>query len=112
MDLLIPPFLKHVKITKSDVWSVSPFIKNWLRLLDNYKELDIEGLEKCIVIELNYKQRKAVLDRLLGRYAKLKKQTYVRELELEIGEPFKTGHTRPVNAEINKMIEEGSFYGN
>ena len=107
MQLLIPSFLKDVKLTKEDVQNTSGFIKNWLRLLDTYKELDHIGIAKCIIVEMNYKQRKAVLDRLMGRYTKLMKQKHIEELEDLIGGPFRTGNTSPVNAYINQIIEEG-----
>ena len=106
MKLLVPDFLRHVKITKADILEAAPKIKNWLRMFDSYKELDIPQLEKYMLIELNYKQRKSVLDRLLGRYTKLVKARMEDALKEQIGSEFKTGHTYPVNAEIDSIIRE------
>jgi len=106
MDLIIPEFLSHVKITKADIQQAAPKIKNWLRMFDIYKELDKQEIEKYMLIEVNYKQRKSVLDRLLGRYAKLVKAEMAEELTTVMGTEFRTGYITPVNEEIDRIIKE------
>jgi len=106
MRFYVPPFLKHVTISKAQVKRVAPFIRNWLRMFDAYKDLDKSEIELYLIIELNYKQRKSVLDRLMGRYMKLLKEELIAQIVSEIGCEFKTGRPFAINPHIERLIDK------
>jgi len=109
MELLIPDFLKHVKLTKTDLQEAAPHMSNWLRILDAYKTFDKTAIEKYLIIEINYKQRKSVLDRLMGRYAKLLKAEQIEQIETVMGSTFRTGYVKPVNGYVSSVLENEEY---
>lgn len=105
MELLSPNFLAHVDISKEDIQKNAPLLRNWSTISLNYTKVSEDELEKIILLEINYKCRKSILDRLVTRLLKVKKSNYISQIadEFNGNPPSKT--RKPKHTPIYKMID-------
>lgn len=73
MELVKPKFLSNIKVTEKEIKKEAPHLQNWLTLSEVFTDLTLYQIELMIIIEINYRQRSQILQRLIGRYVRFVK---------------------------------------
>lgn len=108
MKLIIPDDLAHVNITLADIRRIAPHLKSWDYTSKIYRDIDADELAKYIVVELNYKKRVSVLDRLVGRYAKYRRKILSNQIASSTDKFHLRDGSFVVNDEIAEIIEDAA----
>jgi|GEM_PF-6666580 len=104
MELIKPKFLKNTNVSEDEIKKEAVHLQNWVVLSKSIKDLTQYQLELLIIIEINYKRRAKILERLLGRYTRFIKMDLYEETA-EALEKVKADVVSPILDQSTRQLE-------